>query len=64
MDIGSYIKNILKEQGRSQAWLADKLELNEKKFSGKLKRNNITGEELLRVAKLLGINLEELKGEM
>jgi len=64
MNIGSYIKNILKEQGRSQAWIADKLELNEKTFSGKLKRNNITGEELLKIAQLLGINLEELKGEI
>jgi len=64
MNIGSYIKNILKDQGRSQAWLANKLELNEKTFSGKLKRNNITGEELLKIAQLLGINLEELKGEI
>jgi len=61
MDIGEYIQKVLDEQGRSQIWLADKLGINDKTFSGKLKRNSITGEELLRTSKLLGINLEDLK---
>jgi plasmid maintenance system antidote protein VapI len=63
MYIGEHIQKILDEQGRSQVWLADKIGINDKTFSGKLKRNSITGEELLRIAKVLGINLEELKGE-
>ena len=64
MDIGEYIQKVLDEQGRSQIWLADKLGIHDKTFSGKLKRNSITGEELLKIAQLLGINLEELKGEI
>lgn len=64
MDIGEYIQKVLDEQGRSQVWLADKIRMNDKTFSGKLKRNSISGEELLRIAKVLGINLEELKGEI
>lgn len=64
MDIGEYIQQVLKEQGRSQVWLADKIGIHDKTFSGKLKRNSITGEELLKIAKVLGINLEELKGEI
>ena len=64
MDIGEYIQQVLKEQGRSQVWLADKIGIHDKTFSGKLKRNSISGEELLKIAKVLGINLEELKGEI
>lgn len=64
MDIGKHIQKVLDEQGRSQIWLADKLGIHDKTFSGKLKRNSITGEELLRVAKLLNIDLEELKEEV
>lgn len=61
MDIGEYIQNILDEQGRSQVWLADKLEIHDKTFSGKLKRNSITAEELLKIAIILNIDLEKLK---
>ena len=64
MDIGEYIQKVLDEQGRSQVWLADKIGIHDKTFSGKLKRNSISGEELLRIAKVLNINLEELKGEI
>lgn len=61
MNIGEYIQKVLDEQGRSQVWLADQIGIHDKTFSGKLKRNSISGEELLRIAKVLGINLEELK---
>jgi len=54
----------LDEQGRSQVWLAKMLKINDKTFSGKLKRSSITGEELLRIAKLLGIDLEVMKEEV
>ena len=64
MDIGEYIQQVLKGQGRSQVWLADKIGIHDKTFSGKLKRNSITGEELLKIGKILGINLEELKEEI
>lgn len=64
MNTGQYILSVLKEQGRSQVWLADKLGIHEKTFSNKLRRNSITGDELLQIAKLLNINLEELKDKV
>lgn len=64
MDIGEYIQNVLDEQGRSQVWLADKLGVHDKTFSGKLKRNSITAEELLKIAVILNIDLEKLKGNL
>jgi len=64
MNTGQYILSVLKNQGRSQVWLADKLEVHEKTFSNKLRRNSITGDELLKIAKLLNIDLEKLKNEI
>ena len=64
MNTGQYILLILKDQGRSQVWLADKLGVHEKTFSNKLRRNSITGDELLKIAKLLNIDLEKLKNEI
>jgi len=64
MNTGQYILSVLKDQGRSQVWLADKLGVHEKTFSNKLRRNSITGDELLKIAKLLSINLEKLKNNI
>ena len=64
MNTGQYILSVLKYQGRSQVWLADKLGVHEKTFSNKLRRNSITGDELLKIAKLLSIDLEKLKNEV
>jgi len=64
MNTGQYILSVLKDQGRSQVWLADKLGVHEKTFSNKLRRNSITGDELLKIAKLLSIDLEKLKNEV
>jgi len=64
MNIGEYILLVLKDQGRSQVWLADKLDIHEKTFSNKLRRNSITGDELLKIAKLLNIDLEKLKNDI
>lgn len=61
MKIGEYILSILKDQGRSQVWLADKLGINDKTFSNKLRRNSIEGVELLMIAYWLDIDLEDLK---
>ena len=64
MNTGQYILSVLKDQGRSQVWLADKLRVHEKTFSNKLRRNSITGDELLKIAKLLNIDLEKLKNDI
>ena len=64
MNLGELIENVIKQQGRTKTWVADQSEIKYKTFVDKIMRNSFTGEELLRVAKVLNINLEELKGEV
>ena len=63
MKLNEYIESILKEQERSKSWLADKLDINSKTFLGKMKRNSITAEELLKIGEILNLNLNSLKEE-
>ncbi|ALS22256.1 hypothetical protein [Paenibacillus naphthalenovorans] len=64
MRLGLYIKDVIKKQGRTLKWVSDQLEMNERTFAGKLNRDSITGEELLRLSDILGIDLKQLKEEM
>lgn len=64
MNLAKYITNVIQEQGRTKTWVAEKTNINYKTFVDKLTRNSFTGEELLRVAKVLGIDLERLKNEI
>jgi len=64
MNLGEHIANTIEQQGRTKTWVADQSEIKYKTFVDKIMRNSFTGEELLRVAKVLNINLEELKGEI
>jgi hypothetical protein len=63
MNLGAYFKDLIKAQGRTYTWVADQIKMNEKTFIGKLNRDSITGEDLLRLAIVLGIDLNELKEE-
>lgn len=63
MKLNEHITKIIEEQGRTKVWVADKADINYKTFIDKLTRNSITGEELLRIAKVLNIDLEKLKKE-
>ncbi|MDY8021223.1 hypothetical protein [Paenibacillus polymyxa] len=63
MYLGFIFKQQLENQGRTIAWLADKLEINEKTLAGKLNRNSITGEEVLIISVLLGIDIRKLQKE-
>lgn len=63
MNIGKKIKEVLESQGRAAAWLADKIEINEITLRGKLNRNSISADDLLKISIILDINLEELKME-
>jgi hypothetical protein len=63
MNIGKKIKEVLDNQGRTAAWLADKIDINEITLRGKLNRNSISADDLLKVSIILDINLEELKVE-
>ena len=64
MRIGTLIRKTIRQQGRTQQWIAEQLGLDRKTFSGKLTRNSITSDELLKIAELLEINLEDLKKQL
>jgi len=61
MNLGKHISDVIELQGRTKTWVADQSDINYKTFVDKISRDSFTGKELLRIAKVLGINLEELK---
>ena len=62
--LGILIKKKLENSGRSIAWLADKLHINEKTLAGKLKRESISGEEILVITSILGIDIRDVQKEV
>lgn len=64
INLGEYITQVIEQQGRTKVWVAEKSDINYKTFVDKLTRDTITGKELLRVSKVLNINLEELKSKV
>ena len=62
--LGDYIKSYIKQEGKTSKWVADKLGVNYKTFSGKLNRDAITAADLIKISVLLDINLEELKHDL
>lgn len=64
MSIGKYIKTCIKEDGRTLTWVSEKLGINYKTFVGKLNRNTLSADELLKVGSLIDINLEHMKMEL
>lgn len=62
--LGDYIKNCIKEEGRTISWVSEKLGINYKTFTTKLDRNTMSADELLKISVLLGINLENLKSDL
>ena len=61
MDIGKYIKNILESKGYTQRQLADKLNIDEKRFSYRLTNNSLSAQELIEIAEILNLDLNQLK---
>ena len=61
MKLSENISQVIDEQGRTKVWVAEQSNINYKTFVDKLTRNTITGEELLRIAKVLNIDLNKLK---
>jgi len=64
MNLGQHISNIIKQKGHTKTWVADKADINYKTFVDKMKRDTFNAYELLKLAKVLNINLEELKKEI
>ena len=59
--IAAYIVKTLKEQGRSKKWLCETIGINYKTFMRKIKKNSFSATELIKIAKVLDINLNKLK---
>lgn len=64
MNIGEYIKSYIKDKGRTSLWISEKLGMNYKTFVGKLNRNSLTADELLKISALIDMNLEEMKYDL
>lgn len=62
MTLGDRIKHIIKnEKGMTMVWVADKLGINEKTFIGRLNLNRLSAEDLLKIAMVCNIDLNELR---
>lgn len=64
MTIGEYIKNHIKEEGRTTKWISEMLGINYKTFVGKLNRNTLSADELFKISVLVDINLEHMKFDL
>lgn len=64
MNIGEYVKDYLKKEGRTAMWVSEKLDINYKTLVGKINRNALSAIELLKISALLDMNLEDLKKEL
>lgn len=61
--ISEYISNTIKQQGRKNNWVADQCNISYSTFISKLNNDTFTAIELIRIAKILNIDLNELKGK-
>jgi len=64
LTIAQYILNILELQERQKSWLAEKVGITKQAIGYKFKNDSFTAEELIRIAKFLNFNLEELKDKI
>lgn len=62
--IGDFIKSCVKKDGRTLQWVSEKLDINYKTFIGKLSRDSLSADELLKLSALLDINLEDMKRDL
>lgn len=61
MKLSEYIEEARKNQGATKVWVATQTNINYKTFVDKLTYNRFTADELLRIAKVLNIDLNKLK---
>lgn len=61
MNIGEYIKEEIKNQGRTQKWIAKKIEMDVNTFNRKINNDTFAADELIKIAKILNIDLNKLK---
>ena len=61
MNILEEIKNNLKNKGLKQSYIAEQLNISNQSFWYKLQNNTFKIDELFKLAKILGINLNKFK---
>lgn len=61
MNLGGNIMQSMQQQGRTKVWLAEQTGINYKTLVDKLKNNRIDGEDLLRIARAMEIDLNALR---
>ncbi len=59
--VAKYIENIMYKKGYTKTWVANLCDINYKTFCDKLKRNSFDALELLKLGKVLEIDLNMLK---
>ncbi|GAA0082878.1 hypothetical protein [Clostridium sp. CTA-6] len=64
MNVAQVIIETIKDQRHDIKWVAEKVEIPYTTFLYKLKNDNFLAEELLKIGKLLNIDLEELKNKI
>ncbi len=63
-NLSKHITETIQQQGRTKTWVAEQSRINYKTFVDKLSRNTLKGEDLLRIGRVLGIDLNELKNKI
>jgi transcriptional regulator with XRE-family HTH domain len=61
LNITEEIKNSLKNKGLKQSYIAEQLNISNQSFWYKLQNNTFKIDELFKLAKILGINLNKFK---
>ncbi|EQB4341626.1 TPA: hypothetical protein ACXDAZ_002642 [Clostridium botulinum] len=64
MNVAKIISKTIEDQRHDIKWVAGKVDIPYTTFLYKLKNDNFLAEELLKISKLLNINLEELKNKI
>lgn len=62
--LSDFILKTMESQGRNKAWVAEQTNIKYRTFLDKLDKNTFTAVELIKLSKLLNINLEKLKEEV
>ena len=64
MRLSDKISEIIENQGRSRSWVAERADIKYRTFLDKLERNSFSGEELLKLGRVLNIDLNKMKEEI
>ena len=61
MNLSEVIKENLKNKGLKQSFLSKQLNISDQLLSHKLSNNTLRTDQLFKIAKILGINLNKFK---